>query len=113
MSMGPLGIIGSAAGAPLQQTKGSETERAQQETANQARQTQAEQRAERASGVEQTEQHEQAADRDADGRRLWENVEPEEDNADQTAAPEDAPASDPPESKDPTGQTGAHLDLKG
>ena len=72
MSVGPMGMVGSAAGAPLAQSQGSDVNRVQQDTASQARQTQMSEKAEQASGVGQTEQDEEATDRDADGRRPWE-----------------------------------------
>ena len=111
MSMGPLGgIAGSAAGSPLSQTKGSDVERAQQETSNQNRRVQTDLKAENAAGIGETdgEDHE-TGERDADGRRIWEpppegpQAEPEEEQA---AAP-------PPRSKDPKGQSGNLLDLTG
>lgn len=107
MSIGPTGMIGSAAGSPLAQGQGSEVNRAQQDTADHARQNQLAEKAEDAAGVGQTEEDEGASDRDADGRRLWE-------------APPEAPeqeAEEPqgadPRSKDPTGQKGGQLDLSG
>ncbi len=72
MSVGPLGMVGSSAGSPLAQSQGSDVNRAQQDTASQSRQTQMSEKAEHASGVGQTEQDEEATDRDADGRRPWE-----------------------------------------
>ncbi len=111
MNVGPLGTIGSAAGSPLPQSQGSEVNRAQQDTANQARQTRMAEKAEQASGVGQTEEHEGAADRDADGRRPWE-IGP--------AGPGDTPTETEPAAdaapgsgKDPAGITGQQLDLQG
>lgn len=109
MSMGPMaGIGGSAAGAPLAQTRGSETERSQQDAAAHERQVRQDQHAENVAGVGQTEQDEQASDRDADGRRLWERQESSSDSQDEAA-------SQAPErlSKDPTGQSGNVIDLTG
>ena len=73
MSIGPLGITASAAGSPLAQTKGAEVERAQGEVGAQRRQVYHDSKAEAADGVGQPdgEDHE-AAQRDADGRRPWE-----------------------------------------
>ncbi len=107
MSIGPSGITGSFAGSPLAQSQGSEIERAQQETANQARQTDSAKQAEKSAGIGQTEEEQEAGERDADGRRLWEDTRP---------APEDATQEDEPadrQSKDPTGERGNHLDLTG
>lgn len=73
MSMGPLGgIVGSVAGTALSQTKGASTERAATEAANQEKADELDLRAEKTSGVGQTEGDSQSSDRDADGRRLWE-----------------------------------------
>lgn len=111
MSVGPMGMVSSSAGSPLAQSQGSDVNRAEQDTANQARQTQMSEKAERASGVGQTEEDEGTSDRDADGRRPWE-IEP--------ARPEDSSAEAEPtedvslcQGKDPTGVTGRQLDLRG
>jgi hypothetical protein len=112
MSLGPLGgIAGSAAGSPLAQTKGSDLERAQQETASQQRQIQTEQKADNAAGIGEAdgEDHE-TAERDADGRRLWEP--PPEQKAPDTP-PDDSPPVQDRRSKDPNGQSGNLLDLSG
>ena len=111
MSIGPLGGLGgSAAGSPLSQAKGSDVERAQQETGAQQRRVQGEKKAEKAAGIGETdgEDHE-TADRDADGRRLWEKS-PEVPKADDQAG---SAGADPPQSKDVSGQTGNLLDLSG
>jgi hypothetical protein len=102
-----MGMAGSAAGSPFAQGQTSDVNRAQQETADQARQTQSVDKAEAASGVGETEQDEGTSDRDADGRRLWE-APPEPQDEEQTPTAEDAPRG-----KDPTGETGARLDLSG
>ena len=112
MSMGPLGgIPASVAGSPLAQTAGSEVERAKQETAAQQRRVDANQKAENAAGIGEAdgEDHE-TAERDADGRRLWEG-------------PPQPPTGEEPEpgrpgpqerrSRDATGQSGNLLDLTG
>ncbi len=112
MSMGPLGMIGSAAGAPVAQSHGSDVSRSQQEVAGQARETRMSQRAEQASGVGQTEQHEQANERDADGRRPWE-LGPRQPAEDESAAVESPIAAPPGGAKDPTGVAGGRLDLQG
>jgi hypothetical protein len=108
MSVGPMGMIGSAAGSPLAQTQGADVNRAQQETAGQSRQTQMSEKAEQAAGVGQTEQDEETNDRDADGRRAWE-IGPREAQAE--ADP--APIASPGPGKDPAGVTGRQLDLQG
>ena len=110
MSMVPLGgIVSSAAGVPLSQTAGSETERAQKDSQAQGRQVDSDQRAERAAGIGQTEQDQESSERDADGRRLWEG--PPESRQDEKH--DDAPSAPPRQSKDATGQAGTQLDLTG
>ncbi len=87
MSIGPLGgMIPSISGAPGAQRAGSQQERqAQEATASDTRQL-SQQKAEAASGVGATEAEDQSPhERDADGRRLWE--EPPEGEA----APEEHP----------------------
>lgn len=109
MSIGPMSALpASAAGVPLSQTKGAETERGLQQAATAERQSHAEKKAEAASGIGQTEGDQETSDRDADGRRLW------EDPLDVTqAAQEEAPAEETPRSKDATGEAGNQLDLFG
>ena len=72
--MSPLnGIAAGAAGSPLAQTKGSEVERARAATRRRQRAGVSWRKAEAAAGVGQPdgEDHE-ATERDADGRRAWE-----------------------------------------
>jgi hypothetical protein len=109
MTMAPLGgIVSSAAGAPLSQTAGTETDRAQKESLAQNRQLDASQKAEQAAGIGQTEQDQESSERDADGRRLWEASARSTKN-DQNADAE----SQTRQSKDATGQSGTKLDLTG
>jgi hypothetical protein len=108
MSMGPLGgLVGSAAGAPLSQTAGSETERLQKGSLAQSRQADAEQKAELAAGIGQTAEDQESSERDADGRRLWEGS-AKAGKAKNSAEAADAAAR---QSKDATGQSGTKLDL--
>lgn len=108
MSVGSLGgLIGSAAGVPLSQTGGSESERTSRDAAAQARATDGAARSDKAAGIGTTEQDQQASERDADGRRLWE-APPDKKNADAAAA-----ADAERQSRDLTGQCGNHLDLTG
>jgi hypothetical protein len=59
-----------------------------------------------AAGIGQTDgEDHQTADRDADGRRAWEI--PPQKNA------EGDPADEPPQVKDPSGQSGGTIDLSG
>lgn len=110
MSLGPLGgVLGSAAGAPLSQTKGSETERSAREGASQDNRVETEKKADEASGIGHTEEDQATDDRDADGRRLWEAPPETEDEQ------PDSEASAPPtkQVKDPKGESGNQLDLTG
>ncbi len=112
MSVGPLGgLPAAAAGSQLAQTSGSEVERSQQETSNQARRTQSDAKAEAASGIAATDGEEtETEERDADGRRLWEA--PEEHPHEPEASGEDTTESER-QSKDASGQSGNQLDLTG
>ena len=115
MSLGPLGgIASSVAGSPLAQTKGSDVERTQEDAANQARRVQTDQKAENAAGIGEAdgEDHE-TAERDADGRRLWEEPPGGQPASDANEPDENPPAHDSPRSKDSSGQRGNLLDLSG
>jgi hypothetical protein len=104
--MNPTGIIAGTAGSPLAQTKGSEPERTQQAVGAQRRRVYHQQKAAAAAGVGEPdgEDHE-TADRDADGRRPWEEPgEPKD---------EDAGSPDVRQGKDPSQQRGNVLDLSG
>jgi hypothetical protein len=101
------GLIGSAAGVPVSQTSGSETERASRDAMVQQRATDAAQRSERAAGIGTTEQDQETSERDADGRRLWE-APPEKKKDPATDA-----AAGRRQSRDTTGQCGNNLDLTG
>jgi hypothetical protein len=111
MSVGPFGgIAGSAAGAPLAQTKGSEVERLQQDAGAQQRRVQGQLKAETAAGIGQADgEDHQTDERDADGRRLWER--PAQKPGDPPA--DDSAAAERLQCKDPTGQSGNLLDLSG
>jgi hypothetical protein len=109
MNLSPIPpVVVAAAGAPLAQTKGSETDRGTQETAAHQRQVQGEVQAEMASGIGMTEEDSGAsADRDADGRRPWE-LPPEKQKQ-----PSDASGGESRVSRDASGQCGTQLDLSG
>lgn len=113
MSVGPTGIPSSIAGAPLSQTRGSDLDRTQSETAHQARQTQANQRAERAAGVGHTEQDHGASDRDADGRRPWEIGAPPPSDTPDDEVDEAGHGPESRKGRDATGERGTRLDLSG
>lgn len=114
MSMGPMGMAGSIAGG-LPQAATADSDRIKQQASEQTRQADSDRKAESASGVGETEQDEQASDRDADGRRLWEKSPGENSEADdQEATPGTAtPSREALKSKDPTGLSGGKLDLSG
>jgi hypothetical protein len=110
MSLLPLGgIINSAAGAPLSQTSGSETERTQRDSGAQQRQVDGNERTENASGIGTTEEDQETSERDADGRRLWEAPADKK----KEAAGGVAAGAEPRLSKDASGLSGTHLDLTG
>jgi len=110
MSVGPMGgLPASAAGAPLAQTKGSDVDRAQQDSAAQQRRVQTDQKAEMAAGIGEADGEDHATgERDADGRRLWEQM---GDGSGQDGSGEGG--SGESRAKDPTGQSGSLLDLSG
>ncbi len=111
MSIGPLGgIAGSAAGSPLSQTHGSEVDRARQDAAAQQRKVSSDKKVEDAAGIGETDgdDHE-TEDRDADGRRPWEESPSSHDGAPDAASPD----SDPAPAKDPNRHSGNLLDLSG
>ena len=74
MSIGPMSsIAGSVAGTSLAQTRGSDIDRAQQESAARELRDRSDEKAEMAAGIGQADgDNHQTAERDADGRRLWE-----------------------------------------
>jgi hypothetical protein len=102
------GAFGSAAGAPLAQTAGAETERSQKDSAVRERRADAQGKSERAAGIGTTEQDQGTEERDADGRRMWEETGKKKD-----AAAEAGVGEPERQAKDPTGQSGNALDLTG
>jgi hypothetical protein len=103
------GLIGSAAGAPLSQTSGSETERSQRDASAQARQTATDDSAEQAAGIGTTDEDQGTSERDADGRSFWKSNE-DHDKSEEEYSSE---PSKERQSKDPTGISGSSLDLTG
>jgi hypothetical protein len=102
------GALGSAAGAPLSQTAGAEAERTQKESSGQQRSADAQMKSEKASGIGSMEQDQEASERDADGRRLWEDTgKKKEEPAEEVAANVERQA------KDASGMSGNSLDLTG
>lgn len=103
------GAFSSAAGAPLAQTSGTETERSQKDSAVRERRADGQTKSERAAGIGTTEQDQGAEDRDADGRRMWEQTGKKQEAVDADAAAGELQR----QAKDPTGQSGSALDLTG
>src|SRR5262245_26041016 len=104
MSIASLGVLGSLAGTALPQ-RTAETDRAERESSLQERAAEATQKAENAAGIGQTEEDSQASERDADGRRPWEQpirLIQKNSSVEQTE-------SAPPLSKDPSGASGSQL----
>ena len=106
MNVGPMGMIGSLAGS-LPQARTADADRTQTESAHDARERQAARNAEGASGVSETEEESETTDRDADGRRIWEQA--EEESQDAAGSPRGRSFVN----RDPHGQRGDQLDLIG
>ena len=103
------GAFASAAGAPLSQLAGAESERAQKDSSVQQRQAQSSDKAEQAAGIGETEHDQETSERDADGRRLWEEpAEGPHHGAEATVEP-----IEHRQVKDPSGVAGNSLDLTG
>ncbi len=111
MNVGPTsGVIGSAAGAPLSQASGSETERSLRDASAQQRQVSTEESAERAAGIGTTDEDQGTSERDADGRSFWES---REGSAKENHADDADESGVLRQSKDPAGISGSSLDLTG
>jgi hypothetical protein len=112
MSVGPMGGLPAAAvaGTSLAQAKGSDVDRTQQDSAAQQRRVQTDQKAESAAGIGEADgEDHQTGERDADGRRLWEET-PGGSGPGDSAGEQ---ADDQSHEKDPSGQSGSLLDLSG
>jgi hypothetical protein len=107
MSIASLGIASSLASTAISQ-RATEVEKAQRETAEQSRALDGAEKAASAAGIGATEEDSQASERDADGRRPWEQV-VNADEKTEAASPNGAE----PISKDPSGACGNLLDLVG
>jgi hypothetical protein len=106
MSIGPAqGIPGNAAGVPLSQTKGAQIELSQRDAIGEQRHIASEEKAEHAAGIGQTSEDQEASERDADGRRLWEvdGRKPKLHEANPTER----------QSRDASGESGNALDVTG
>jgi hypothetical protein len=110
MNISQVSIASTAAATQLAQSRGSETDRVQQEGAVHERALESTAEAEAAEGIGTTNEEQAASDRDADGRRPWE-IGPQ-DNLDDSPNPAGDSASFH-RAKDPTGQAGSQLDLSG
>ncbi|MAT68826.1 MAG: hypothetical protein CMJ58_04820 [Planctomycetaceae bacterium] len=111
MNVSPAaGLAGSAAGAPLSQTKGSDSERAARDATDQSRAADGQDRSEKAAGIGQMQEDAETHDRDADGRRMWEES-PQ--NGEQPAEEQPEAAAERHRVKDPKGESGNSLDLMG
>ncbi len=113
MSVGPMGFFGAIPLPPSPQAQGSEVDRAAQESSTQSGQQANDLKAENAAGIGATDGEEHgAAERDADGRRLFEKQSGKKRSA--AAAPVAEPLAAPIlPSKDPSGASGSQLDLMG
>lgn len=109
MSIGSLGIVGGLAGTPLPQ-RAAEADKAQRETTEQTRAAQAVERAEQAAGIGETEEDSQTSERDADGRRPWEEPVRAKEKKPAMPAIEEASFA---RAKDPSGECGGELDVVG
>ena len=107
MSISSLGLVGSLATTPLPQ-KAADADKGVRDATEQAREAQAARQAEAAAGIGQTEEDSQASERDADGRRLWEQAAGKQESSDTTPDPGNAEGH---LSKDPSGEAGGELDL--
>ncbi len=108
-SMGPLGHLGSIAGTPFAQTQGASTERQKQDANVQQRQVDTAQHAESAAGIGETDADDNSShERDADGRRIWEETARSGDETPPEAEDHTTPPGSP---QDP--DRGQQLDLTG
>lgn len=106
MSIGPLGTLSSIAASPLTQSTTADADRIRHEAASHAREVAGNRATEQAAGIGVTEEEQAAAERDADGRQFWEEA------AKKQAEPSGENA-EPPLAKDPHGNCGNQLDLRG
>jgi hypothetical protein len=106
MSIASLGIVGGLAGTALPQ-RAADAERVQRETVEQSRATDASREAENAAGIGETAEDSQTSERDADGRRLWEEQQRAKTKSSQAAENAARAAL----AKDPSGARGGLLDL--
>jgi hypothetical protein len=97
------------AGTPLAKSSSSDSDRVSQEVAAQQRKVASEKKAESAAEIGETDGEDlETEDRDADGRRLWEETPEGKEKAEEEASEETSNRV-----KDVTGQSGNLLDLSG
>lgn len=107
MNVVPMGgIILGAAGAPLAQTKGAETERTQRDGMVRERRVTSDKSADMAAGIGTTDADQETSERDADGRMFWEQPGEKQKTNEEAGIPTK-------QAKDPTGESGNSLDLTG
>jgi len=107
MSIGPTGFVGSVAGSPLSQIKG-DADRTRDATAAGERRAASDAKAADAAGIGRTDGDQEAGDRDADGRRLYEEPPTAPQRGEESVLDES-----PPRPADPSGTSGTQLDLTG
>ena len=103
-----LGSLGSIAATSLSQATVADADRIRHESTNRSRESAAQRVTDLAGGIAPTEQEQEAQDRDADGRQLWEQR--------QAIPPDDAPSAEALPviaAKDHSGDRGSLLDLHG
>ena len=108
MSIASLGIASSLASSAMTQ-RTAETDKSAREASDQTRAIESVESAARAGGIGETEQDSEASDRDADGRRLWEETKVASKRENHPAEASVGEGT----SKDPSGACGGLLDLLG
>ena len=110
MSIGPFNAIASAAGTPLAQTKGTDSERSSVDR----EQSLSQQRVEQGDRNDaQVEENHASGDRDADGRDLTGGSVPPEPQEPATDKDESPSTSSEHRSRDVSGDLGSRLDIEG
>jgi len=112
MSIGSLGMIGSVATTGGVQAK-ADADRVKESVDVQARKLESQTMAEDAAGIGRADgENHETHERDADGRRLYEEP-PQPPKAEETETTTDAQPIPMPQAIDPTGLCGGQLDLTG
>ncbi|MBX7166752.1 MAG: hypothetical protein K1X74_10440 [Pirellulales bacterium] len=115
MSIGATGFLGSLGGVPVTQGRATDVERSRQDRANQERQVASGDKAEAAAGIGTTDEDRATQDRDADGRRLWEESPENRHDAAKEAGEQKEGTGEPTPrpARDITGNSGTLIDLAG